>query len=232
MSSKRSHSQVTGGSAGGSSGPARPPRPRESYHHGDLRAALLEAAHLIIGERGSAELSLREVARRAQVSHGAPAHHFRNKAGLLSAFAAQGFRRMAASIAEVEAERPPRNGPEKLAASGRGYLRFALANPAQFAIMFDTPALDVEDPDYVQASDQCFGLLTAAMAACVAEGRLSAVEAPLAVVTAWSMVHGFAALWIGGRMKVRSPARVRLADLGDRVIELLVKRLVGGRRDS
>jgi AcrR family transcriptional regulator len=228
MSSKRS-SNGRKATTGASPVPP-PPRPRESYHHGDLRAALLEAAHLIITEQGSAELSLRAVARRAQVSHGAPAHHFRNKAGLLSAFAAQGFRRMAASIAEVEAERRPRTGPDRLAVTGRGYLRFALSSPAQFAIMFDTPALDVEDPAYLQASADCYRLLTEALAACVAEGRLPAAEAPLAAIAAWSMVHGFASLWIGGRLRARAPGR-EAQDLSDRVVELFVKRLVGTRAD-
>lgn len=208
--------------------PETPARPRDSYHHGDLRAALLEAAHLIISERGTVELSLREVARRAQVSHGAPAHHFRNKAGLLTAFAAQGFQRMDASMAEVEEERPPRHGADRLAATGRGYLRFALANPAQFAIMFDTPALDVKDPAFVEASDRCYRRLTDAVAACVAEGRLPASEASLAGVSAWSMVHGLAELSIGGRLGARSGGKLPL-DLGDRVIDLFVKRLMAPR---
>src|SRR5687767_6451184 len=68
------------------------------YHHGDLRAALLLATDQLIRERGLGEVSLREVARRAQVSHGAPAHHFGNKAGLVTAFAAQGFDRLVQAI--------------------------------------------------------------------------------------------------------------------------------------
>lgn len=206
--------------------PAPPATVRQSYHHGDLRAALLEAAHALIREHGSADLSLREVARRAQVSHGAPAHHFRNKAGLLTAFAAQGFERLAAAIAEREAQRPSGNGPERLANTGRGYLRFAVANPAQFAIMYDTESLDLGDPAYLAASDRAYGLLTSAIAQCVKEGRLPAREAPLATLTAWSMVHGFATLWIGGRLRVRTGARVP-QELGDQAIDLFVQRLVG-----
>ena len=93
----------------------------------------------IIAERGLAEVSLREVARRAQVSHGAPAHHFRNKAGLVTAFAAQGFDRAGRGpSSELPAHRDAGSGPEELAGTGKGYVRFALAHPAQFSIMFDT----------------------------------------------------------------------------------------------
>src|SRR5687767_3609608 len=149
---RRSAPKRGGGRAspGASAAPGVVSRP--TYHHGDLRAALLEAADALIRERGSADLSLREVARRAQVSHGAPAHHFRNKAGLLTAFAAQGFERLVATVAELERERTSQSGRERLASTGRGYLRFALQHPAQFSIMFDTGALDVGDPAFVEAS--------------------------------------------------------------------------------
>lgn len=215
---------------------APPPRPPagqpptagsvRSYHHGDLRAALLEAAHGLIQERGTAELSLREVARRAQVSHGAPAHHFGNKAGLLTAFAAQGFEGMTDAIAELERQSPAANGLERLRNTGRGYFRFAVTHPAHFALMFDTGSLNTEDPELVAASNRAYATVTSAVAECVSEGRLSAEEAPLAVMTAWSMVHGLATLWIGGRLRVRSGARAP-EELGDRVIELFVRRLVG-----
>ena len=204
---------------------------RQSYHHGDLRAALLDATHALIRERGSTDLSLREVARRAQVSHGAPAHHFRNKAGLLTAFAAQGFERLVATIAELERERPAGNGPERLTNTGRGYLRFAVRHPAQFSIMFATEALDVNDPALVEASHAAYDLLIGAIAACVQEGFLLAEEAPLATVASWSLVHGFAALWNGGRLRTRSGAQVPEA-LGDQAVDLFVASLTSGKRDT
>jgi AcrR family transcriptional regulator len=200
--------------------------PRKSYHHGDLRAALLEATQALLDEGGSDDLSLREVARRAQVSHVAPAHHFRNKAGLLTAFAVQGFERLVETIEALPEPQRAASGPDLLAATGRGYVRFAVDNPAHFSIMFDTSALDTQDPDYVRASDRAFALLTEAMDRCVAEGRIDRARARAATVAAWSMAHGFVTLWIGGRLGLRTGARSP-AGLADEVIDLFVGRLVG-----
>ena len=75
--------------------------PKRPYHHGNLRAVLLEAALAEIAERGPQALSLRELARRAGVSHAAPAHHFGDKPGLLTAIAAEGFRRLAVVLGEA-----------------------------------------------------------------------------------------------------------------------------------
>src|SRR5687767_9292707 len=80
------------------SAPTRARRRRPAYHHGDLRSAALDHVRQIIREEGMRFVSIREVARRARVSHAAPAHHFGNKSGLLTAFAVQGYERLAASI--------------------------------------------------------------------------------------------------------------------------------------
>jgi AcrR family transcriptional regulator len=212
------------------------------YHHGDLRATLLRTVGEIIAERGVAEVSLREVARRAQVSHGAPAHHFRNKAALVTAFAAQGFDQMVAAVEQLPAYGEARSGPEELAGTGRGYVRFALAHPAHFAIMFDSAELDGSDPAYREASNRAYALLTRAIERCVREGRLRPSEVGPATVASWSLVHGFASLWIGGRLGHRSgtatdathathggragPSAAALA-LADAAIDLFVDRLVG-----
>lgn len=200
---------------------------RPGYHHGDLRAALLKAADALIRERGVGELSLREVARRAEVSHGAPAHHFRNKAGLLTAFAAQGFERLLAQVTALPAYRAAGSGPDQLAATGRGYVRFALANPAHFAIMFDSAEVDTADPAFETASNQAYALLTRAIERCVREGRLPPGQVGAATVAAWSLVHGFACLWTGGRLGQRS-GTARASQLADDMIDLFVARLMAG----
>jgi AcrR family transcriptional regulator len=199
------------------------------YHHGDLRAALLRTVGEIIAERGVAEVSLREVARRAQVSHGAPAHHFRNKAALVTAFATQGFAEMVAGIEQLPVHRDARNGPEELAGTGKGYVRFALAHPAHFSIMFDSAELDGGDPAFREASNRAYGLLTRAIERCVREGRLRPDQVGPATVASWSLVHGFASLWIGGRLGHRSGVGSDAAalTLADAAIDLFVDRLVG-----
>lgn len=185
------------------SAPRRARRPRTSYHHGDLRAALLEAVTDVIRERGLGAVSLREAARRAQVSHGAPAHHFKNKRGLLTAFAAEGFDRLAATITDTLGRLRPRDGAGVLEAVGRGYVRFALENPEHFAIMFRRDELEPDDPALARASDRAFGLLTSTVQRCVAEGRLRPAQADGTAIAAWSLVHGLAALWLSRRLQTR-----------------------------
>src|SRR5262245_54529783 len=185
----------------------RPPKPRNSskasYHHGDLRAALLAAVAEIIRERGAGEVSLREAARRAQVSHGAPAHHFGNKAGLLTAFAAQGFERLGAAIEAEVARARSADAAGLLAAAGRGYVRFALANPEHFSIMFRRSELDQRDPALTAAGDRAHARLTTAIQRCVSEGVLRRADVEAATAAAWSLAHGFAVLWIDGRLRSR-----------------------------
>src|SRR5215472_6287822 len=107
-----------------------------AYHHGDLPTALLAAVESAVADHGVSGLSLRDVARRAGVSHSAPAHHFGSKAGLLTAFATQGYLWLSETVlAELAAMRPADPAAE-LATAGRGYVRFAIAHPAHFEVMF------------------------------------------------------------------------------------------------
>jgi len=149
---------------------------------------------------GASALSLRDVARRAGVSHAAPAHHFGSKSGLLTSFAAQGYRRLAESVVAEMTALAPTDGPAALAAIGRGYVRFAVTEPAQFEVMFRTDALDESAPELVAATGTAFGLLTGTVERCCLEGWLSDRDPQLVAVAAWSIVHGLASLWISGRL--------------------------------
>lgn len=173
------------------------------YHHGDLRRALLRSAERIIKKRGLAFVSLREVARDARVSHSAPAHHFGNKAGLLTAFAADGFARMADACA-LEAKKAPQTGPDILEAIGRGYVRFAIENPEHFGVMFREELLDASSDEFVAAADRAYDVLAQALRKCVADGYLRGADLETMGASAWAMAHGLAALWIGGRLRARS----------------------------
>jgi len=178
---------------------------RREYHHGDLRSALLDSVARIIRESGASFVSIREVARRARVSHAAPAHHFRNKSGLLTAFAAQGFERLAGTIAAAISSSRATAPPDVLAAMGRGYVRFAIDNPEHFDIMFRAELIDVENEDYVRATDAAYGPLIATVEAAAEQGYLKG-DHVVAAASAWSLVHGLAALWISGRMQERTRA--------------------------
>lgn len=181
--------------------------PRRDYHHGDLRTALLDSVANIIRESGIGFVSIREVARRARVSHAAPAHHFRNKSGLLTAFAAQGFDRLADLMREAVSSSRAATPPDVLEAMGRGYVRFALENPEHFGIMFRLELLDERDPDFVRASDRAYGPLVATVERAAREGYLRDVDPMAVAAAAWSLVHGLASLWLSGRMQQRTGAR-------------------------
>jgi AcrR family transcriptional regulator len=166
--------------APGASKDARP------YHHGDLPRALLEAAVEAIAEVGPAAVSLRDLARRAGVSHAAPAHHFGDKAGLLTAVATDGFRRLAATLRETY------QATGDFLEVGVAYVRFAVDYRAHFEVMFRPELYHTDDPELVQAREQARGLLypPAAEAANRPNGDLRAG------VAAWSLVHGLATLWL------------------------------------
>jgi AcrR family transcriptional regulator len=169
------------------------------YHHGDLRRALLASAVEAIAESGPTALSLRDLARRAGVSHAAPAHHFGDKAGLLTVLAAQGYDLLADALDEA------RERTGSLLEIGVAYVRFAVDHRAHFDVMFRTDLYSADDPELLAAA----GRASAALAAGVATLPPSEVppeDAFLAGLSAWSIVHGFATLWLSGALP---------AELGD-----------------
>jgi AcrR family transcriptional regulator len=200
---------------------------RREYHHGDLRSALLDSVARIVREHGPAFVSVREVARRTRVSHAAPSHHFGNKSGLLTAFAAQGFDRLADTVGSTIAESHASTPPAVLAAMGRGYVRFALDNPEHFAIMFRVELLDEQNPDLVRASDRAYDGLIATTRAAAAQGMLQA-DPTIAAAAAWSLVHGLATLWLGGRLQPRTD-RADPHQLADAVTHLFVTTVMSAR---
>jgi AcrR family transcriptional regulator len=200
---------------------------RRDYHHGDLRSALLDSVGRIVRESGPAFVSIREVARRARVSHAAPSHHFGNKSGLLTAFAAQGFDRLADTVAEMIAVSRASTPPAVLAAMGRAYVRFAIENPEHFAIMFRVELLDEDDVDLSRASDRAYEALIATTRAAASEGSLD-TDPVVAAAAAWSLVHGLATLWLSGRLQARTGASDPNL-LADAVTQLFVTAVMGAR---
>jgi AcrR family transcriptional regulator len=173
------------------------------YHHGDLRTALLDGVAQIIRETGVVNVSLREVARRIGVSHGAPAHHFSSKQILLTAFATEGFAKLAADTERsVQAEKLT-DSRERLRAIGRGYVRFAVAHPEYFEVMFRSDLVDHKDRAFVAASDAAFNILKQCVDAIDKEGRLGKRDSETVAVAAWALVHGLAALWLSRRLHGR-----------------------------
>ena len=175
--------------------PTRPPR--DHYHHGDLRTALVEAGTRMLEEVGLEKLSLRGIAARVGVSHTAPKNHFDGLRGLLSAIAAAGFRRHAAVMTEgVDGRTSPE---ERLRAACEGYVRFAREEPETFRLMFSPPRLDYADPALKEAAGASYAVL-AEVASSVrwlpADG--SEPNAGQTETMLWSFVHGYANLAVSG----------------------------------
>ena len=178
--------------------------PRRSYHHGNLREALLQGAVRVIAELGPAAFTLREVARRAGVSHNAPYRHFRDKDALLAAVAAQGFRELSRAMRKAGEQQS--KALDKLKQSGLAYVAFALRRPEHFSVMFDAPVLRCKDPEYVQASQEAFDTLVIYIRKSQEEAQLPAGNTLERALSAWSLVHGIAKLAIAGRFPFRTKA--------------------------
>jgi AcrR family transcriptional regulator len=170
---------------------------KSSYHHGDLRNALLEAALELVREEGVGAISLREVARRAGVSHAAPAHHFRDKAGLLTALATQGYELFGAAL-RAGAARAPNDPQLRFRWVGWAYVMFAAEHRAHFEIMFRPELLHQEDAALTQASDAAYDELTNSVKACFPNATDE--EREVMEIRAWSEVHGLATLWLHGNL--------------------------------
>jgi AcrR family transcriptional regulator len=178
---------------------------RKPYHHGNLREALLEASIQLIGEVGPTAFTLREVARRAGVSHNAPYRHFHDKNALLAAVAAQGYNELTEAMTKAAEEHlTPR---DRLKQAGLAYIAFALRRPEHFTVMFDAPLPAQEHPDAARASKHSFSVLLDLVQACQDKKESSHDPLPFALL-AWSMVHGIAKLAITGRLPYRSRAKV------------------------
>ena len=194
----------------------------KAYHHGDLRHALLDAAETELAEKGPDGFSLRSVARRAGVSHAAPAHHFADVDALLRGLAQSGFERLTATMRE-EQEKAGREPAEQFKASGLGYVRFALANPHLFHLMFGARMTGEIPPEMARAGDAAFSVLLNAVAKLRGQDVLRTEEGWVEVAAAWSMVHGFAHLAIGGKMRwltdlPQERQRAMLAQCLDRLV--------------
>lgn len=168
-------------------------KPKASYHHGDLRRALLEAAIAILHEEGASALTLRSVARRAGVSHAAPKNHFADLAALLQAVAVVGFEDLTAAMRKAKARETDPLG--SVLAIGDAYVRFALGSVGHFRAMFH-PALGDRAPGSAldEASRVTFDVLASSIAEAQAANVVRAGETQELSLAAWSLVHGLATL--------------------------------------
>ena len=182
-----------------------PPDPakRTGYHHGNLVEALLEAAIALIDEKGVDALSVREVARKAGVSPGAPFRHFSNRTALLTAVAEQAMARLTAAVrAEVEAVGDA-DPVEALRAIGRGYLEWARTNPTHFQVVSSRSLIDFHGSDALVAENEA---IRVAMVDLIGRGRREGrlrddVPVDDLIFAARAFVYGVARMWIDGHFR-------------------------------
>jgi AcrR family transcriptional regulator len=172
-------------------------RPREGYHHGNLREAMVEAALNMIRDRGPGGFSFAEVARAVGVSGAAPYRHFRDRNALVAEIARQGFVRLEADLARAWNDGKP-GAAAAMESCGRAYLAFARREPASYAAMFH-PGFPIEDvAELAAASDRAFAVIRRA-ADRVTVSAVGGRKPPALMVAlhVWSLAHGIASLYIG-----------------------------------
>jgi AcrR family transcriptional regulator len=203
-------------------------RKSKPYHHGDLAPALLAAAEQLIEDRGVEGFTLREAARRAGVSHAAPAHHFGDANGLLTELAAVGFDRLTA--AQREAITGVTDPTQRVVEMGLSYVGFALDHPAQFRLMFSSGRIERTSDRLRTAGRAAFQIFLETFAAArgVVVEPLTPHEAgrdPV-VLRQWAQVHGLATLAIEGQLgPTIGPGRKRLIESARAVLEAALKAL-------
>jgi len=172
--------------------------PKRAYHHGNLRQVLLDAGVALIGEVGPKGFTIREVARRAGVSHNAPYRHFRDKGELLAVIAAEGFERLALAMKQSAADGV--TAIDRLRLCGCGYVDFALRWPQHFIVMFDLPSAPEDYSRRQIVGKNAFQILLDFIIDSQKEGALPRGDPfPLALM-AWSLVHGIAKLATSGHI--------------------------------
>jgi AcrR family transcriptional regulator len=184
------------------------PRRKGGYHHGDLRSALTQAAAALIDERGVEGVTLREAARRAGVSHGAPYRHFSGRDALLAELARDGFVRLVTALEEAA----PRGGREV----ARAYLRFALAKPQRFRLMFVLAADAERETGWREALQRTMRAFARAY-----WGLAEAQDLQRAAVAAWSLVHGLAQLMLDGHVGAADSSEAGDERFADEVLGVL-----------
>jgi len=190
----------------------RPPmrvKKKAGYHHGDLRQTLIDVSVDVITRQGLDALSLRALATRAGVSSGAPYHHFADRGQLLAAIAQDGFERLHQAMLH-EGSAHPADPIARLSAIAQAYVQFAVAHPGHFRVMFRDNSPAGRNPALSAASRQAYLLLAKVIEDCQHAGRAPASELTPLVLTAWSLVHGLATLWVDGALPsaIIEPARM------------------------
>ncbi len=173
---------------------------RDAYHHGDLRATLLEVAARTIAEKGVEGVTMRGLAERIGVSRTAPYRHFADKAALLAAVAEDGFKRLAVCLHTAGAQ-PAEDPLLSFRSMCLAYVEFAVENPTHYRLMFGQEVFNWQDhPSLVAAADGVFDEVFATVRVCQQENKIKPGEPRQTALAAWALAHGLSLLLVEGRL--------------------------------
>lgn len=189
-----------------------PTKPGKSYHHGDLKNALLAAGIALLEAEGQPGLTLRSLAAKVGVSHTAPKNHFGSLRGLLTAIATEGFIRHAAFM--QAGVRAATGRKDRLTAAMQGYVRFARAHPHLFGLMFSAELCDWTDPMLGAAATQSYAVLINISKGLDWDKATAPGAARRTEMMLWSLVHGYATLALSGQF-AGGPAGAVNFDIAD-----------------
>jgi AcrR family transcriptional regulator len=202
----------------------RPPPDARPYHHGDLRRVLIDAASRLAEEGGAEAVSVREAARRAGVSPGAPFRHFPNRDALILAVAEEAQRRFRAEIDAALAAAPVRDPLARFRCFGLAYLRWAMRNPAHFEIissgrLFDHDGAAALSRDNAELIDMTGRMLADALA----QGQLRPLDLKQVRLAARALVYGFARMNIDGHFPRWGVADAEAEHAAEAIIDLFIE---------
>jgi AcrR family transcriptional regulator len=173
---------------------------KKTYHHGDLKNALIQAGVEILAKDGVSGLSLRKVALKAGVSHSAPYAHFADKQALIAAISTEGFRQLYERVSRVT-EKYKSQPAKQLIEVAWTYVQFAMDDPDRFKVMFSAVLeKEKEYPEFVAESQRNFQLVKMIVEANQASGQLRGGPSEMVALSAWGIVHGFVMLLLEGQI--------------------------------
>jgi AcrR family transcriptional regulator len=203
--------------------PARRPSPPKPYHHGDLRRVLIDAALQLVEEGGPEAVSVREAARRAGVSPGAPFRHFPSRSALMTAVAEDAQRRFRAEIDAALARAPAGDPLGRLRCFGRAYLRWALRNPAHFEIISSGRHFNHEQAAEVSRDNaEVIGLTGRMLAEAAAQGQLRVADLKQLQIAGRALLYGFARMNIDGHFPRWGIADAEAERTAEAILDLFI----------
>jgi AcrR family transcriptional regulator len=202
---------------------ARRPPPPKPYHHGDLRRVLIDAALGLAEEGGAEAVSVREAARRAGVSPGAPFRHFPSRTALMTAVAEEAQRRFRAEIEAARAEAPRGDPLAQFRSFGIAYLRWAMRNPAHFEIISSGRYFDHDKASGVSRDNaELIDMTERMLADALAQGQLRVSDPKLVQIAGRALVYGFARMNIDGHCPRWGIAEADVERTAEAILDLFI----------